>query len=151
MSVEHLDTDQMILLTPASSFGLPDMASIETPVPAGQPVVTIQVPIQASTNISVNVTYPLIDGTNQGARGCHTCHEWVLFWWEGQAGCNLGPAWTECRLITLVVHQDRGVLLLKIQWLSFWDELIEFDTAVDVEWVIKSYSGWNGGWGPCVT
>ena len=79
MSVEWMDSVQMILLTPVSSFGPPDMAGIEMPVPAGQPVVTSQVPTQVTTNISVNVTNPLINGTNQGASGHPTQHEWVWF------------------------------------------------------------------------
>ena len=65
----------MILLTPKSSFGPLDMASVETPVPAGQLVLTSQVPTQAVTSISVNVTNPLIDDTNQGVSGDPTCHE----------------------------------------------------------------------------
>ena len=97
MLVEQADSDQMTLLTPMSSFGPPDMAGVVMPVPIGQPVITSQVPTQTATNISVNVTNPLDNGTNQGACGCLTSHEWVWFWLEGQAGCNLGPAWTECR------------------------------------------------------
>ena len=85
------------------------------PVPTGQPVVISQVPTQAATNISANITNPLINGTNQGASGHPTHHEWVWFWLEGQAGCNWEPGQTECRLITLVVHQELGVLPLKVQ------------------------------------
>ena len=115
MSVEQLDSDQMIPLTPISSFGHLDMAGIEIPVPTGKLVVTSQVPTQAATNISANVTNPLINGTNQGTGGCPTSHEWVWFQLEEQSGCNLGLAQTECRSVTLVVHQDLGVLPLKVQ------------------------------------
>ena len=75
MSVEWSDSDQMILLTPASSFGPPDMAGIEISVPTGQPVVTSQVPNQVATNISANATNPSIIGTNQVASGPPTHHE----------------------------------------------------------------------------
>ena len=115
------------------------MASIEMPVPAGQPVVTSQVPTQAATNISANVTNPLINGTNQGAGGFATYHEWVWFQLEWQAGYNLGPAQTECRLIALVVHQEIGVLPLKVQQLSYQDVLIEFDSIMDVELVAQKW------------
>ena len=64
-----------------SSFGPPDMAGIE--IPTGQPVVISQVPTHAATNISVNVTNPVINGTNQDASGHTTCHEWVWFQLEG--------------------------------------------------------------------
>ena len=45
MSVEWMDSEQTILLTPVSSFGPPDTASVKMPVPTGQLVITIQVPI----------------------------------------------------------------------------------------------------------
>ena len=73
MSLDHLDSDQIILLTPVSSAG------IETPVATGQLVVTTQVPTQAPTYINANVTNPFINGTNQDAGGCPTCHDWVWF------------------------------------------------------------------------
>ena len=79
MSVELSDSEQMMLLTPMGSFGPPDMAGVETHVPTRQPVVTSQVPIQVSTYISVNVTNPLVNGTNQGACGCPSHHKWVWF------------------------------------------------------------------------
>ena len=69
MSVEQSDSDQMILLPLWVLLDL-DVASVDTPVPAGQPVVTSQVPTQAVTSISANITNPLINGTNQGASGC---------------------------------------------------------------------------------
>ena len=69
MLVEQLDSDQMILLTPMSSFRPPDTASVVTPVPIGQLVITSQVPTQAATSIGANVTNPLINGTNLGASG----------------------------------------------------------------------------------
>ena len=90
MSVEQSDSDQMIPLTPMSSFGPPDMAGVVTPVPREQPVVISQVPTKTATTISVNVTNPLVDGTNQGVCGHLTHHGWVWFQLEGQAGCNLG-------------------------------------------------------------
>ena len=127
----------MIPLTPASSFGPLDMAGVEMPVPTGQPVVISQVPTQAATNISANATSPSINGTNQGASGHPSCHEWVWFWLEGQAGCNLVPAQTECTSMTLVVHQELGMLPLKVQQLSYQDALIEFDSIMDVEWVVQ--------------
>ena len=128
MSVEQLDSDQMILLTPVNSFGPPDMASVEMPVPTGQLVVTSQVPIQAATNISVNITNPLINGTNQGASGHPTHHEWVWFqlertgWLQFRAGQK-----TECRSIGLIVHQELRVLPLK-------DPMIELLRCVDRIW-----------------
>ena len=55
MSVEQSDSDQMVLLTPASSFGPTDtVGAIETPLSTGQLVVTSQVPTQAMTNTSAN-------------------------------------------------------------------------------------------------
>ena len=110
---------------------------VEMPVPAGQLVATSQVPTQIATNISANIADPFINGTNQGASGHPTCHEWVWFQLEGKAGCNLGPAQTQCRLIALVIHQELRVLPLKVQWLSYWDMLREFDSTVDVEWVAQ--------------
>ena len=137
MSVEQSDSDQTVLLTPMCSFGPLDMAGIEMPMPAGQLLVTSQVPTKAATNISANITNPLINGTNQGAGGHPTHHEWVQSQLEGQAGCNLRPAQTECRLITLVVHQELGVMPLKVQRQTYQDVLIEFDSALDVEWVTQ--------------
>ena len=48
-------------------------------------VVTSQVPTQVMTNTSANATnpFPMITSTNQGARCCPTCHEWVWFQLEG--------------------------------------------------------------------
>ena len=59
------------------------MAGIEMPVSTGQLVVTSQVTTQVATNISANATNPLIIGTNQGAVGCPTHHDWVWFQLEG--------------------------------------------------------------------
>ena len=150
MSIEQSDSDQVVLLTPVSSVGPQDMAGTETYVPTGQLVVTSQVPIQVATDISANVTNPLINGTNQGANGHPTHHEWVWFWLEGQAGYNLGPAWPECRSIALVVHQELGVMPLRIQQLSYQDVLIEYDLEVDVEWVTQKLL-WMEWWmgAPC--
>ena len=94
-------------------------------------------PTQTATNLNANITNPLINGINQIAGGCLTCHEWVWYQLERQAGCNLGLAWTECRYITVVVHQELRVLPLRVQQLSYQDVLIEFDSAVDVEWVAQ--------------
>ena len=69
MSVEQLDSDQTIPLTPVSSFGPPNMAGVEMPVPTGQPVVIHWVSTQGATNIIVNINNPLINGTNQVASG----------------------------------------------------------------------------------
>ena len=67
----------MIPLNPVTSFGPLDMASVETTVPAGQLVVTSHIPTQAVTIIGANVTNPLINGTNLGASGQPTWHEWL--------------------------------------------------------------------------
>ena len=58
-----------------------------------------------------------------------------------------GQPKTECRLITLVVQQELGALPKKVQQLSYQDVLIEFDNAVDVEWVAQkllSMEWWMG-------
>ena len=75
MLIQWLDSDQTIPLTPMSSFGPPDMASVVMSMPTGQPVIISQVPTQTATNINVNITDLLVDGTNQGASGCPTHHE----------------------------------------------------------------------------
>ena len=36
---------------------------------------------------------------------------------------------------------------LKVQPLNYWDVLIEFDSAMGVEWVAQNCSRLNGGWG----
>ena len=79
MSVDWMDPDQTVPQTPMSSFVSLDMVSIETPMPTGQPVITSQVPTQATTKISTNVTNPLINSTNQDACGHPTHYEWVWF------------------------------------------------------------------------
>ena len=66
------------------------MASIEMPMPTSQPLVTSQVPHQAATNNSVNVTNPLINGTNQGAGGHPTGYEQVCPDWRGRLAATLG-------------------------------------------------------------
>ena len=90
MSVEQMDSAQMIPLTPAGSFGPPDMACIEMPRPTGQLVVTSQVTTQVTTYISVDITNPLFNCTNQGAGGHPTFHEWVWFWLEVAGQLQLG-------------------------------------------------------------
>ena len=77
MSVEQLDSDHTLPLTPASSFGSLDMVAIDITVSTGQMVMTSQVPTQVMTNLSVNATNPFVmnTSTNQGASGCPTCHE----------------------------------------------------------------------------
>ena len=69
MSVEQSDSDHTLPLTPASSFGPPDMIAIDMAVSTGQQMVTSQVHTQVMNNTSVNATNPLpmITSTNQGA------------------------------------------------------------------------------------
>ena len=43
----------------------------------------------------------------------------------------------ECWSITLIIHQELGVMSLWIQWLNHHDVLIEFDGEVDVELVAQ--------------
>ena len=43
----------------------------------------------------------------------------------------------ECWSITLILHQELGVMSLQIQWLNHYDVLIEFDGKIDVEWVAQ--------------
>ena len=43
----------------------------------------------------------------------------------------------ECQSIAHIIHQELGVMPLKFQWLSQHDVLIEFDSQVDVEWVVQ--------------
>ena len=88
--------------------------------------------------------------TNQGASGCPVCHEWVWFRLEGCSGCGLGPTQMECQSITLIMHQELGVMPLWIQWLNYHDVLIEFDSEVDVGWVAQKLlrmEWWMGA--PC--
>ena len=92
--------------------------------PTGQPVITNQVPTQTATNISANITNPLVNSTNQDTCGHPTDHELVWFWLEGKAGCDLGLVQIECRSIELVVHQELGVE----------DPTIELLGCVDRNW-----------------
>ena len=100
---------------------------------------TNQVLNQVTTNPNVNATNHLIvnTSTNQGAGGCPIHHEWVWVRLEGCSGCSLGPVQMECQSITLIVHQELGILILQILWLNYHDVLIEFDSEVDVEWVAQ--------------
>ena len=141
MSVKHTDSDQTLPLTSISSFGPPDMVTINTAISAGQPVVTNQVPNLLITNPNTNATNHSIVSTsiNLDAR------------LEGYSGCSLGPAQMECQSITLIVHQELGAMPLWTQWLNYQDVLIEFDGEVDVEGVAQKLL-WMGWWmGPHVT
>ena len=77
--VNQTDLKNTLSLTPASSFGPPDMATIDMTVSTEQPAVTSQVPTQVMTNPSVNATNPFVmnASTVQGASGCPAHHEWV--------------------------------------------------------------------------
>ena len=75
--------------------------------------------------------------THWGNGGHPTHHEWLLFGLEGQSGSCLGPTQMECQSIALMVHQELGVMPLRIQQLSHWYMLIKFDSEVDVEWVAQ--------------
>ena len=79
MFVQGSDSDQTIPLTPVSSFRPLDMVGEVMPVPTAQPVVTNQVTTQTVTNISADVTNPLVNSTNQDACDHPTDHEWVWF------------------------------------------------------------------------
>ena len=100
---------------------------------------TNQVPNPVTTNPNVNATNHSIvnTSTNQGAGGHPIHYEWVWFRLEGHSGFSLGPAQMECWSITLITHQELGVMLLQIQQLNYWDVLIEFNGKVDVEWVAQ--------------
>ena len=55
-----------------------------------------------------------------------------------------------CQSITLIIHQELGVIPLQIQWLNHCDVLIEFDSEVDVGWVVQKLfrmEWWMGA--PC--
>ena len=97
MTIEWTDSDQTLPLTPVSSFGPPDMVTIDMDISAGQ-VVTNQVPTPVTTNPNVNTTNHSIvnTSTNQDAGGHPIHHEWLWFRLEGHSGCSLGPAQTEC-------------------------------------------------------
>ena len=43
----------------------------------------------------------------------------------------------ECQLISLLVHQELGMMPLRIQQFSYHDVLIEFDSGIHVEWVAQ--------------
>ena len=56
----------------------------------------------------------------------------------------------ECQSITLIIHQELGVMPLWIQWLNYCDVLIEYDSEIDVEWVawkLLRMKWWMGA--PC--
>ena len=72
-----MDSEQMILLIPMTSFGPLDMASIEMPRFTGQLIVISQAPTKVTTNITVHVTNILANVTNQSVSGCPIYHEWV--------------------------------------------------------------------------
>ena len=56
---------------------------------------------------------------------------------EGQSGCSLGPAQMECQIIALTIHQVLEIMPLQIQPLNHHHVLIEFDSEVNVEWVVQ--------------
>ena len=105
------------------------------------------------TNPGINATNPFVmnTGTNQGASDYPTHYEWVWFWLEGQSGCSLGPAQTDCWSTALIMHQELGVMPLRIQWLSHHDMLREFDSKVDVEWVAQKLLRMEWWMGPYVS
>ena len=79
MSINQLDSDHTLPLSPASSSGAPDTVAIDITVSTGQPVVTSQVPTQVMTNPSISATNPFVTNanTNHGTSGHPTHHEWV--------------------------------------------------------------------------
>ena len=117
-----------------SSFRPSDMASVEMPVPTGQLVITIQVPIQATTNINTKDTNPLVNATNKGACGHPTYHELGLFLIRGKEWLEFGASqnrvWVnhvgsapgagddaiECPMIELLGCVDRIWQCLGIEW-----------------------------------
>ena len=139
MSIEQSDSDHTLPLTPTSCFGPPDLVTIDMALSTGHPVVTSQVPTQVMTHTSVAATNPFVMATNiHQVNGGHPTHyEWVWFQFEGQSGSSLSPTQMECWSITLMVHQELGVMPLRIQQLSHWNMLIKFDSKVDVEWVAQ--------------
>ena len=86
-------------------------------VSTGQLMVTSQVSTHAMINTNANATNPFttITSTNQGSGSHSTHHGWVWFQPEAQAGGSLGPAYMECQSISLAVHQELGVMPLRIQ------------------------------------
>ena len=65
--------------------------------------------------------------------------------WRGKLAATLDQP--DCRLIALVVHQELGVMPLKVPQLSYQDVLIEFDSTMDVEWAAQKLLGmewWMG-------
>ena len=139
MSIELTDFNQTLPLTLVSSFGPQVMVTIDKATSAGQTVVTNQVPNLVMTNPNINATDHSRANiiTNQTTSGCSIHYEWVWFRLGGNSGCSLGPAQMECQSITLVIHQELGVIPLWIQQLNYQDVLIEFDGEVDVEWVAQ--------------
>ena len=153
MSTEHTDPNQTLPLTLVSSFGPPDMVIINTTMSAGEPVMTNQVPNPVMTIPHVNTTNPstVNTSTTQGVSG-HPIHlEWAWFRLEGHCGCRLGLAWTECWSITLVIHQELGVIPMWIQKLNYQDVLIEFYGKADAEWIAQKFVRMEFWMGPHVT
>ena len=79
MSVEQLDSDQMIPLTPMSSFGHLDIAGVVMPVPTGQPVITNQVPTETATKLVQTLLTLWLMVLTRMHCGHQTHHEWVWF------------------------------------------------------------------------
>ena len=97
-----------------SSFGPLDMASVVMPLPTGNQLYPIRSPPR---QLLILVQMLL-------ALWLMVLTKIPVFQLEGKAGCNLGQAWTECRLIMLVVHQELGVM-------QFEDSMIEQPVCVD--------------------
>ena len=138
---------------PCQFFVPPDMVAVDMTVSTGQLAVTSQVPTQVTTIPNVNTTYPSVTNisTNQGASGHPTCHEWVWIWLEGQSGCSSGLAWMEYCPFTLIMHQELGVMPLRIQWLSHQDVLVDMMVRLMWSGQLRSYPGWNSRWEPHAT
>ena len=150
MSIKWSDSDHTLPLTPASSFRSPETVTINVAVSTGQLVVNNQGHTQAMTNTSINATNPLvmITNTNQGDSGHPTHHELVWFQLEGWSGGSFDPAQMECQSVTLIMHQELEVMLLRIQWLSYHGVLIKFDSKVNMECVAQKLlrmEWWMGG------
>ena len=57
----------------------------------------------------------------------------------------------ECQSIILIMHQELGVMPLRIQQLSHCDMVIEFDREVDVDWVAQKLLSMEWWMGPHAT
>ena len=57
----------------------------------------------------------------------------------------------ECQSVALVIHHKLAVMPLLIKQLSHCDVLIEFDSEVDVEWVVQKLLRMEWWMGPHIT